>query len=249
MEMTSYPDGVFCFPELNTDAMDASKRFYGELLGWSAFDVPSAQGGYALMRVGGKDAAGLHRSARGAPCWLSYVNVESADATAARAAELGATDAVAPFDVPGIGRMAMFRDPCGATLALWQAAGHTGARIVGEPGAMCWNELLVKDVEPARRFYGALFGWEMQETTVPAGPYTMLRKGERQVGAMMPIQPSWGDVPPHWQVYFAVKDCAGSSARASSLGGALLAGPMEVPGVGRFSILKDPAGATFAIFE
>ena len=63
MELTSHPAGTFCFPELNTRDMDGAKRFYARLLDWTWFDVPSAAGGYSLIRVEGKDVAGLHRFA------------------------------------------------------------------------------------------------------------------------------------------------------------------------------------------
>jgi uncharacterized protein len=90
LEVTSHAPGTFCFPELSTRDMDGSKRFYGGLLGWTWFEVPSAAGGYSLMRVRGHDVAGLHRSDRGEPSWRCYVAVDSADRTAARATELGA---------------------------------------------------------------------------------------------------------------------------------------------------------------
>lgn len=249
MELTAHPHATFCFPELTTDAMDDAKAFYGGLFGWTAFDVPSAAGGYALLRLQDADVAGLHHAATARPSWLPYLAVDAADSVAARARELGATVAVAPFDVPGIGRMAMLVDPAGATVALWEARGHDGAEVVGRTGTMFWNELLVNDVAAARRFYGDLLGWLPVDARVPAGPYTIFKTGERSVAGLMAVAPEWGQVPPHWQIYFAVDDADASSARVRTLGGTVIAGPMDVPGEGRFSIVEDPRGATFAIIE
>lgn len=249
METMSFPAGAFCFPELNTRDVDGAKRFYGELFGWSAFDVPSAQGGYALMRLRGRDVAGIHRSSRPEPCWLSYVNVQSADRTAARAAELGGKDLVGPFDVEGIGRMLMVQDPAGATIAFWEPRGHIGAGIAGEDGSMVWNELVVHDVDAARDFYAALLGWTAVETRVPNGPYTIFKADDRSRAGLMPIQKEWGKVPCAWNVYFGVASCEESVVRARALGGRVVAGPMDVPGACRFAILGDPSGATFLVMQ
>jgi predicted enzyme related to lactoylglutathione lyase len=145
--------------------------------------------------------------------------------------------------------MAMIEDPAGAMLALWQAKGHPGAAVVGETGSMCWNELIVHDVPRARAFYEGLFGWSSQVSDMPSGPYTVFRLGEVPVAGLMAIAPEWGDAPPSWGVYVAVDDCDAAVARATAAGGALVAGPMEVPGVGRFAILADPAKAVFAVMR
>ena len=247
MEVVAHPAGTFCFAELNTPDLERAKRFYGELLGWTAFDVPSAAGGYSLMRLGAQDVAGLHRTAQGPQSWLQYISVESADRTGARAEELGARVRTAPFDVPGVGRVAVLEDPAGGTVALWEAKGHTGARLIEEPGTMWWNKLLVHDAAAARHFYCDLFGWTTTETRVPNGPYTIFKVGEQSVAGLMTIGRDWGAVTPHWQVFFAVRDCDASIAQARALGGSLVFGPQEVPKAGRFAVLADSGSAPFAI--
>jgi predicted enzyme related to lactoylglutathione lyase len=250
VELTSHPAGSFCFPELNTRDMDAAKRFYGPLLGWTWFDVPSAAGGYSLLRAGGRDVAGLHRAERGESSWLCYVAVDSADQAAARAAELGARVLAPPFDVAGIGRMAFLEDPAQARLALWEARGMIGAALEDEPGAPCWYELLTHDLPRATRFYADLFGWTPVERTIESvGPYTVARVGDRSVAGLMSIREEWGEVSPKWQVYFSVADCDRVASEAPRLGGGVVVEPRDVPETGRFAILTDPADATFAVFQ
>ena len=249
MDIDAHPHGTFCFAELDTGDMERDKRFYSGLLGWDVFDVPSAAGGYSLFRLRGRDVAGLHLSAKG-PCgWLLYLSVDSTDTVAGRARDLGATIQAAPFDVPGIGRMAMLQDPAGGAVALWQAAGHPGARIVDEPGAMYFGELVVHDVASARRFYSGLFGWATSETDVPTGHYTLFKRGDQVVAGTMAIGPDWGPVQPHWQVYFAVEDCDAAMRRAESLGGCLYFGPLDVPKAGRLAVLSDAGGAVFVVMQ
>jgi hypothetical protein len=56
-------------------------------------------------------------------------------------------------------------------------------------------------------------------------------------------------VPPFWSPYFAVTDCDGATRKAKSLGGKTYVGPGDIPEVGRFSVLADPQGATFAVIK
>ncbi len=248
MEVAAHPHGSFCFAELNTPDLGRAKSFYGELLGWSAFDVPSAAGAYSLLQVRGRIAAGLHRTDR-LNSWLTYVSVESADRSAALAQELGGAIRTAPFDVQGVGRMAMLADPAGGVLALWEAKGLAGVGLLSEPGAMTWNELVVQDVPLARGFYQRLFGWTASETRVPSGPCTVFELAGRPVAGLMEIGADWEGVVPHWQVYFALADCDAAVARARAMGGSVVFGPQDVPNEGRFAALADPAKAVFAVIQ
>jgi predicted enzyme related to lactoylglutathione lyase len=54
------------------------------------------------------------------PHWLAYVAVDDAEASARQAAALGATIVVAPKDIPGVGKIAVFVDPQGAALGVFQ---------------------------------------------------------------------------------------------------------------------------------
>lgn len=250
MQITSHPTGTFCFPELNTRDVEAARRFYCELFGWTAFDVPSAGGSYSLARMKGHDVAGIHLSTQGAPRWLHYICVESADGGAARAGQLGGTVRVAPFDVHGVGRMAMVEDPARALFALWEPKGMIGARLADEAGAPCWYELITHDLPRATRFYTDLFGWNATERDIPTvGPYTIAKLGEQSVAGLMSIRKEWGEVAPAWNVYFTVEDCERTVRRARDLGGHVITGPNAVPGFGRFAVILDAEGAAFDVVE
>ena len=92
------------------------------------------------------------------PNWLSYIAVESADATANRAESAGAEILMGPMDVMDVGRMAVIQDPTGAVFAVWQARAHAGYGVVGEPGSVCWHELMTRDAPAAKVFYRDLDG-------------------------------------------------------------------------------------------
>jgi predicted enzyme related to lactoylglutathione lyase len=49
--------------------------------------------------------------------------------------------------------------------------------------------------------------------------------------------------------YFQVANCDKSTAKAKELGGNVMVGPQDIPSTGRFTIVSDPQGAVFALFQ
>jgi uncharacterized protein len=181
------------------------------------------------------------------PAWTSYVAVDDADATAARAAELGGTVHAPPFDVGDAGRMAILADPTGAVFALWQAGDMIGARVVNDVGALTMNQVNTDDPAAAERFYAALFGWEFAPVaTDPVAFWSITNDGVLN-GGMMALDPA-APAPPHWLAYFTVDDLDGADALIVDGGGAVVVPPMAVPS-GRFLVAHDPQYAFFALFE
>ena len=252
-ERKTWAPGSWCWPEIAAADLARAKGFYGELLGWDLRDVPG--GFYTIAERKGKAVAGLYalsadqRGKGVPPHWLSYVRVASADATLAKATGLGAKTLAPPFDVPGVGRMAVLEDPTGACFALWEAKGHEGSGLVDEPGAPCWYELMTPDTGKAKAFYPALFGWTVKESSIPTssgGPYVEFFNGKDMACGMMATPKELlGRVPPHWLPYVAVEDCDSTAKRCAELGGAVNHPPTAIPGVGRFAVLSAPDGGTF----
>jgi predicted enzyme related to lactoylglutathione lyase len=112
--------GVFVWDELGTQDLEASKRFYGDVFGWKARDMGEEYRGYNIWSRGETDIGGLMALPDSSmpTQWVPYVGVDDADATVAKAKELGGTVILEPMDVPEVGRLAVLRDPQGATFAL-----------------------------------------------------------------------------------------------------------------------------------
>ena len=250
-ERTQYTPGTFCWTDLSTTDQDAAKGFYSALFGWEADDMPASEGVvYSMMRLGGRDAAAIapqpqqQRDAGVPPTWNSYVSVESADAAANRASELGGTVHAPPFDVLDAGRMAVIQDPQGAFVLLWEPRRHIGAGIVNAPGALCWNELASPDLEASAAFYRDLFGWTIEPFEDLPDPYMAIKNGDANNGGIRELSPG---MPPHWLVYFATEDIDSGLAKVEELGGARLAGPIDI-GMAKIGIVQDPHGAVFALY-
>lgn len=250
-----YAKGTFCWIELGTTDSAAAKAFYTEIFPWTYDEHPMPDGeAYTMASVGDNQVAGLYTmpdemvQANIPPYWMSYVSVEDADAMAAKVKELGGTVMKDPFDVMEMGRMAVCQDPTGAPFSLWQPAKHEGsAPKEFAPGYPCWNELLTTDVDKSREFFTALFGWEADKKEMGGMPYTIFKQGEEQVGGMMPINPEMGEMPSCWVIYVLVDDFDARLAKATAAGGKALTPPMEMPDIGRFTLLQDPQGAVLGV--
>ncbi|HEV8232881.1 MAG TPA: VOC family protein [Thermoanaerobaculia bacterium] len=254
-EVKKHEPGMFCWVELATKDGPAAKKFYTSLFDWGINDIPSEAGTYSMVQKKGKDAGALYElgpQQEGVPPhWNTYICVDSADDTAARAKELGGTVIMEPFDVMEHGRMAIIQDPTRATFSIWQAKEHKGAAVVNEPSSFCWNELYTTDPKKAGDFYSNLFGWsrELMPMPPPTGEYTIFKKGDAQAAGMLKIPKEMGAMPPHWLIYFAVDDSDKTVEKAKRMGGTVTVPPMDIPNIGRFAILNDPQGADFAVIR
>jgi predicted enzyme related to lactoylglutathione lyase len=149
------------------------------------------------------------------------------------------------------GRMAVLQDPTGAVFQIWEPKKSIGARILSEPGALCWTELTTSDTKAAESFYTRLFGWSPKHSS-PGAPmeYTEFSVGSTPSIGMMPKPPQMpAHVPSFWMPYFQVSNVDVSASKSKELGGKVFLGPQDIPNAGRFAILTDPQGAVFAIFQ
>jgi len=115
--------GSFCWNELLAANPAKAGKFYTQLFGWSTEEM-SAGMNYTLFKQNGRMIGGLmgRPNAQAPPHWLAYVMVENVDASARKAGELGARMLMPPTDIPTMGRIAVFQDPEGAPLGLFQPA-------------------------------------------------------------------------------------------------------------------------------
>lgn len=116
-------------------------------------------------------------------------------------------------------------------------------------GAFSWNELMTTDPDAALAFYGALLGWTTQKMAMPDGDYHVVRVGETSVGGVMAMPPGAqaGGMPPAWGSYVTVTDVDATARKATELGGKVVHGPHDIPGVGRMAVIVDPQGAALNV--
>jgi len=256
-EFNAHAPGTFSWVELATTNQQAGVQFYRSLFGWGLNESPMGPDEtYSMFTLRDREVAAAYtmrpeeQQAGVPPHWNLYVTVADVDASAKHAQELGGTVLAPPFDVMDVGRMAVIQDPTGATFCLWTAKTHIGAKILSEPGSLCWSELATRDTKAAEAFYTSLFGWTPKHAA-PGSPmeYTEFHHDGRPSVGMMPMPEMVpAHVPSHWMPYFAVADCDLAAETARQLGADVVVAPQDIPTTGRFSVLRDPQGAMFAVF-
>jgi hypothetical protein len=111
-------------------------------------------------------------------------------------------------------------------------------------GNFHWNELMTRDVEKAKKFYGSTIGWSFDGMPMPDGTYWVAKMGDTPVGGLFPLtSPQFDGVPESWMSYLAVDDVDARVKKAESAGAKLMRPIFDVPGVGRIAILTEPGGA------
>jgi uncharacterized protein len=256
--------GDFIWYELLTSDADAAADFYSTVVGWDIEASASGLMDYRMISASDGPVAGMmplttEMQSNGArPCWMGYILVDDVDASSANITVAGGSIHMAPWDIPGIGRMAFVADPQGVMFYIMKPtppAGNPDAQSTSfaatEPmvGHCAWNELSTTDTEGAKAFYGKEFGWvqEGEMDMGPLGKYEFWKDAEGRfgLGAVMPKMP---EMPvPFWTYYFRVPDIDTAVATITAKGGAIIQEPVEIPG-GDFSMVgTDPQGAVFAL--
>jgi uncharacterized protein len=257
-EFTSHAPGTFSWPELATTDQKGAVAFYRALFGWDLNDQPMGPTEtYSMFQMRGKEVAAAYtmrpeeRQHGAPPHWNNYVTVKNVDESVKKAGGLEAKVLAPPFDVMDVGRMAVLQDPTGAVFQVWEAKKHIGAKILNEPGALCWTELTTTDTRAAEKFYTQLFGWTPKHSA-PGAPmeYTEFSvDGTPSIGMMAKPKEMPAHIPSYWMPYFQVTSVDSSASKGKELGGKVMVGPQDIPGTGRFAILVDPQGAVFAVFQ
>jgi predicted enzyme related to lactoylglutathione lyase len=253
-ERTEHTPGTFSWTDLTTTDQDAAKQFYTALFGWTYDDNPVGENMvYSMAVVDDKPVAAIspqpqqQREAGAPSSWNSYITVQSADDTLARAQELGATVHADAFDVMDAGRMGIIQDPQGAYVLVWEPKAHIGAGLVNAPGALTWNELATPDIDGATSFYSDLFGWTVTPFEGMETPYSVIKtSADRSNGGIRPTMPP--DSPPFWLAYFAVEDLDAALAKVGELGGNVILGSTDI-GMAKIAVVQDPQSAVFALYD
>ena len=238
--------------DLSTSDAAGSRDFYSKLFGWQVDVNPDPQyGGYGRATLNGRDAAGIGpaQSPEQPTAWSFYIGTDDADATARAVESAGGKVVASPFDVGDQGRMAVFQDPTGAFVSVWQTTKMGGFQAQGS-NAFGWAELNARGVEKALPFYEQVFGWGAKRSPVPGGPeYIEFQHGGESVAGATEMTPTAApNMPSAWLVYFEADDVPGTFKKAIELGGRELVAPESYPG-GEFAILTDPQGGAFGLFK
>ncbi|HEY2748054.1 MAG TPA: VOC family protein [Polyangia bacterium] len=112
-----------------------------------------------------------------------------------------------------------------------------------------WRELMTGDVGKAVQFYSKLFGWKSETVDMGTMKYTLVKRGDQQVGGIYETPAQAKGVPPHWLGYVSVDNVDAACEKAVRLGAKIMMSPMDIPNIGRWAVITDPQGAAIAPFR
>lgn len=249
--------GGFIWYDVMTSDMQASEAFYRQVVGWDAQAFPG-ETPYTVLNLPGSQTgvAGIMPSPEGAPrMWNGYIYVDDVDASAQQVSEAGGAIHRQPWDIPGVGRMAVASDPQGAMFMLYTPTPpEGGAPPMPEDeaiGTIGWRELMTTDWRGAFDFYSKLFGWTVDHDfdMGEMGTYRIFRTGgDKPMGGIM-NKPAGNPAPTAWGFYFRVDGIDAGAERVKSAGGQIIMGPMQVPDGQYVLVGVDPQGAAFGLLS
>lgn len=244
--------GKFVWRELMTTDVDAAKQFYGGVFGWT-FKAGTLEGAPAYTEIGTPDGSfvgGLMAIPAGQqmpPYWSGYVSVDDVDAAAKRAEAAGGRVYMPPTDIEQVGRFAVIADPQGGVTAPFKYLGEEGGDRMPGVGQFCWESLTTSDVEGAKKFYNAVYGWTTEPFGDPAaGVLTFMRPDGNMLAS---VSQAPEGVPTFWLTHVVVQDLEAANQRVEQAGGKVIERRIDIPTVGAMSILQDPQGAMISAFQ
>jgi hypothetical protein len=250
--ITASPTGVeipgkVVWLDLLTDDLEVSKRFYGQLFGWSFAPVDGVTN-YVTIRLDGEPIGGMleiepKKHGDRVAQWLSYISVADVDDAVALYEKHGGELHYGPLDIPGRGRAALVTDAQGAYVALLRSS--TGdppdGAIPGERDFM-WVDYIADDTDAAAEFLSTAFGWKSElRYSTERGDYFVFSQGDEPRAGM--IKNPWEHVRPNWLPYVRVGNADDAVKRAEQLGGTVVLAPREDVRNGSVGIVLDPSGA------
>ncbi len=233
---SEFGEGVPCWADVQLPDVEAGKRFYGGLFGWT---FRTGHGSSVRALRDGEPVAALvpKTDGRMPTVWTVYFATPDAAAFVRRVRASGGQLVTAPTPVPGEGSYALVTDAEGAVFGLWEAHGHAGFGRRYEPGTFAWAQLYTRDIGAANAFYGVLFREAL------FGPDAEPDFGRAPVTGVFAAE-----MPPHVLVHFAVEDCDAALGDVRRLGGRVQAAPFPTS-YGTVAIAGDDQGASFALLR
>lgn len=125
-EFTIPKHGTICWRELATKNLTAAKTFYKEMFGWTMEQSKVTPMAYSEITFNGNAVGGMMEiDEKWGPepppsHWLAYIAVDSVDETVEKIKANGGALECDAFDAPGVGRIGLVNDPCGAPFAIIQ---------------------------------------------------------------------------------------------------------------------------------
>lgn len=246
--------GKVVWVDLVTPDLDAAKRFYSGLFGWTFQDVHTGQKDFVLALLGDRPVGGLvRRSPSGEnrqPHWLTFIAVRDVAEAERQALSHGGKVLSKTRDYPQRGRQEILEDPQGAVFAVLESKNGDPADFVAEPGDWIWSSLITSDANAGGAFYQSLFDYEIFDLTGDDDRQHLLLASDGYARASAnQIPADRAKRRPHWLNFVRVTSVKDMAAKAVALGGRVLVEPHPDRSGDMVALVADPSGAPFGLME
>jgi predicted enzyme related to lactoylglutathione lyase len=241
--------GRFVWHELTTPNKAGAHDFYSKAVGW-AKQAWEQDPSYTMFAAASGPLGASIESRDDAPHWRPYIGTLDVDETVATATRLGAKVVTPATSLPNAGRFAVLEDPHGGKFGVHSSPTEPRPETPAVYGEFYWHELATTtDPAVAFAFYKELFGWDevRQYDMGPMGVYLVFSRNGREIGGMFDESKRGSRGSAHWLGYVRVPSMDAAVATVKAERGAVLNGPMEVPGGDWVAQFRDPYGAFFAV--
>lgn len=248
--MTTDKTGRIVWHDLFTTDRPRSMSFYESVAGWhyvTEHATDFAWGGgekdFVLALLGDEAGAGFAE----APAvmrdeWVAYVEVADVDVAAERAVELGGKVVKPPFEVPGVGRNCLLRDPLGALIGI-----ALSRHSFPLPERQFGPEIYVaRETDFPEAFYAGLFGWRELAGDAGGSCSAVRDANDREVAVCVRANTSF-DADGVWVPNLKVAAKGASVDDAEVLGAQGIMDEVALSDKASCTILRDPNGALFAL--
>ena len=249
--------GRVVWHDLLTTTPEASRRFYGELFGWTFERPPVAVGfgrgdAYRLIRhegrlIGGMVDARVLNQEENVSQWMTVISTDDIAAATAAVRASGGEVLTEPTALPSRGQVGVYADASGALFALLQSRDGDPPQSSPAINGFLWDELWTHDIPGAAAFYANVLGLTHEERDVNDGAvtYKLLKRGE--VPAAGILEHPVAEARPVWANYLRVEDPAAITARVEALGGTVAYDAQPRAIGGEVAIILGPSGAGIAL--
>ena len=243
--------GKIVWHDLLTTDIEASRKFYGGMFGWTFEEVPISlgfgkSGNYLLIRHKGELVGGMVDTERlgtkvNNSQWVVLMSVDDVDAAARNVVDAGGEIMTPPTDLNERGRIAVVTDNSGALFAILQTRDGDPIDTSAAFGSFMWDEVWVPDSAAAANFYSSIAPF--QPVSLETGRDSVYRglgvDGRPRMGILQdPIE----ELPPTWASYIRVEDMSVLD-KVETLGGEVLLPAANRDIGGQVALIAGPSGA------
>ena len=243
--------GKIVWHDLLTTDIEASRKFYGGMFGWTFEEVPISlgfgkSGNYLLIRHKGELVGGMVDTERlgtkvNNSQWVVLMSVDDVDAAARNVVDAGGEIMTPPTDLNERGRIAVVTDNSGALFAILQTRDGDPIDTSAAFGSFMWDEVWVPDSAAAANFYSSIAPF--QPVSLETGRDSVYRglavDGRPRMGILQdPIE----ELPPTWASYIRVEDMSVLD-KVEALGGEVLLPAANRDIGGQVALIAGPSGA------